>query len=613
MKTDKKGMVRIAALAAAVAFIAAGCERTNDEEIILPTMETSATTVTEEETDPPVSEVPVTEETAAAPSESVTVSADPDFSEFEDEDEETGDISSDFDLGFSITTASSEEAAEEAPAARTWTETVVFENLYVAENCYTRERAVLGATPVQQKAQGDSLNVVAITDTGYYKLDDGTYIHMDYVSKEMPVTTVAETEPKIITLAPEETTVKKKKNTQTTAAETEVPVEEYPADTTPPGTEFVFETPAQTEASHAGTKVKNGNYSIDFSNRYAYKNLKNKTERQLYADIVDAVENMYTAVDIPEGMSTDAAYKVYACVLNNEPELFWMSGSIDATGSGTRLKLRYVADSFEEIKEKQAEIDKQAQKIVSAVSGQSDLYRLKYFHDYIVKNAVFSKDATSYNCSIYHGLTARGNLQCAGYAKTFAYLCDLAGIECISVVGTNSEGSSHAWNVVNLNGSYYNVDCTWDDPVKSGGVDRGKNYVRYSYFLVPDKWLDKDHYDKNNVTISTGTLHLFDPPACTSTASTYFDATGDLYSDTASAKAALRSKIENAVASGAEVVEIRVGSKDVWDDVMDKSFWTELNKLAKGQSSNVTGVTQMGLKKDYNKTSYIVEYDIVYK
>ena len=47
---------------------------------------------------------------------------------------------------------------------------------------------------------------------------------------------------------------------------------------------------------------------------------------------------------------------------------------------------------------------------------------------------------------------------CEGYAKAFQYLCDLSGIDCYSVTG-----SDHMWNIVVLDGKSYHVDCTWAD------------------------------------------------------------------------------------------------------------------------------------------------------
>ena len=48
--------------------------------------------------------------------------------------------------------------------------------------------------------------------------------------------------------------------------------------------------------------------------------------------------------------------------------------------------------------------------------------------------------------------------------------------------------SNHAWDIVQIDGEWYHVDTTWDDPTP----DR-KGYVRYDYFLRSDSFMSRDH------------------------------------------------------------------------------------------------------------------------
>lgn len=82
-----------------------------------------------------------------------------------------------------------------------WTETKAEGKRYLAVSCYSRKKAVLGAETVKPYNINDEVTVTAITDTGYYKLKDGTFIHSDYLSEEKIVmttttTTVATSAPK---------------------------------------------------------------------------------------------------------------------------------------------------------------------------------------------------------------------------------------------------------------------------------------------------------------------------------------------------------------------------------------------------------------------------------
>ena len=79
-----------------------------------------------------------------------------------------------------------------------WTEEKVSATKYINTDCYSRKKAVLGAETVKVYNVNDKVKVVAKTDTGYFKLDTGAFIHGDYLSDDKVViqtttTTVATT------------------------------------------------------------------------------------------------------------------------------------------------------------------------------------------------------------------------------------------------------------------------------------------------------------------------------------------------------------------------------------------------------------------------------------
>ena len=101
-----------------------------------------------------------------------------------------------------ITTTAKPETQTPAPE---WEESKVSGTKYVNTACYSRKKAVLGSQTVKLYNVNDKVTVVAKTNTGYYKLDDGTFIHSDYLSDSKVVfttTTVQTTTPKPQTEAP---------------------------------------------------------------------------------------------------------------------------------------------------------------------------------------------------------------------------------------------------------------------------------------------------------------------------------------------------------------------------------------------------------------------------
>lgn len=91
----------------------------------------------------------------------------------------------------------------------------------------------------------------------------------------------------------------------------------------------------------------------------------------------------------------------------------------------------------------------------------------------------------------YGGLVDRMAV-CLGYAASFQLLCDLAGVECITVVGAAFENDGdHAWNMVRLDGAWYCVDVTWD---ANGREQLGDRYGQWRYFnITSDRMADTNH------------------------------------------------------------------------------------------------------------------------
>ena len=122
-------------------------------------------------------------------------------------------------------------------------------------------------------------------------------------------------------------------------------------------------------------------------------------------------------------------------------------------------------------------------------SGMSDEQKVKAIHDYLVYNANYVnngdyKSAESWAYSA-EGVLVRKEGVCESYAVAFYMLAKIAGLDCHYVVGAvETSDADHAWNRVKVDGVWYYIYCTWDDPV-GGGAEN------YQYFLSKSIW--KDH------------------------------------------------------------------------------------------------------------------------
>lgn len=130
-------------------------------------------------------------------------------------------------------------------------------------------------------------------------------------------------------------------------------------------------------------------------------------------------------------------------------------------------------------------------------------------HDWMALNTKFDYDnflaGTIPDSSSYpEGLLFNNLAACNGYATSFKLFMDIIGIECKYV-----RNSTHAWNAVKLDGEWYWVDPTWDDPAPDKA---GK--VRHNYFNVTDAVLKLDH--------TFNELTELDGIKCTATKYNYF-------------------------------------------------------------------------------------------
>lgn len=129
--------------------------------------------------------------------------------------------------------------------------------------------------------------------------------------------------------------------------------------------------------------------------------------------------------------------------------------------------------------------------------------QIKYVHDYIVDNVYYDDnitDSSKYNL----GFTLlRGRAVCEGYAKSFKYILDGMQIPTITTVGIgiNSVGSRerHAWNQVYLDGYWYGVDTTWDDPIVTSNSILTRRDT-HKYFLVGENVFKGNHIPDGNVS-----------------------------------------------------------------------------------------------------------------
>ena len=296
------------------------------------------------------------------------------------------------------------------------------------------------------------------------------------------------------------------------------------------GTEQV-QTPPITNNPLAEIRDENNKNTVDYSSvqvdKYFYNQLE-EPSKTIYKAFEANYENMKTGIYRVELGDTftsilqkengqkilgDYYQSAFEAYNYDNPDVFFISANkmylnVETTTRGNKKtynvyidsgkESNYFTDEFSSKEEIDAAINK-INKVKSEIflNKTGDIYQdIKMVHDYLIDNLEYDTTLSKENIYDMYGALVNKVAVCEGYAKTFKYIMDEMKIPCVLVIGegTNSQGETekHAWNYVQINGNWYAIDVTWDDPVVSGG-GRASRESRYKYFLKGSNTFKQDH------------------------------------------------------------------------------------------------------------------------
>ncbi|MDE6111341.1 MAG: hypothetical protein K2F65_05435, partial [Eubacterium sp.] len=158
--------------------------------------------------------------------------------------------------------------------------------------------------------------------------------------------------------------------------------------------------------------------------------------------------------------------------------------------------------NIDEVQKYNAEINSVINDVAAkAASFKNNIEKLIYIHNYIVENIEYSEKEDNAINNLYGALVLKKTM-CVGYAQAFCRIAERAGFKTYVV---SSEKLKHAWNMVNLNGEYYFVDCTWDDPVFDKvylSDDPLSGYGCYKYFMCSEELFVKNEHNASDFLVN---------------------------------------------------------------------------------------------------------------
>ncbi|MEK4230418.1 transglutaminase domain-containing protein [Solibacillus sp. FSL H8-0538] len=139
-------------------------------------------------------------------------------------------------------------------------------------------------------------------------------------------------------------------------------------------------------------------------------------------------------------------------------------------------------------KEQEDYVSAQAKKLLPTIvsASASDFEKVKAVHDYIIVNSSYSSNTLNSQYITYTLLTENEGV-CQAYALLMYKMLEELNVE-VKYVKGHAGGERHAWVLAKVEGAWYHVDVTWDDPVPNR-----ENEVRYKYFLLSDSQMATTH------------------------------------------------------------------------------------------------------------------------
>lgn len=147
--------------------------------------------------------------------------------------------------------------------------------------------------------------------------------------------------------------------------------------------------------------------------------------------------------------------------------------------------------------------DAKVSEILSGIQdGWSDFEKVLYLNDYLASHSQYDMNAATVGSKVdpraytAYGIFLDKTGVCQGYTMAYRELLNQLNVP----NGTaTSNTMNHIWNLVQLDGAWYHIDTTWNDPINSAMQNDATapdllGYARHSYFLCSDEAFEK-HYD----------------------------------------------------------------------------------------------------------------------
>lgn len=237
--------------------------------------------------------------------------------------------------------------------------------------------------------------------------------------------------------------------------------------------------------------IKNRNDLIN-SIYYAINSGTDYIERYIDSDYTNYINDINTLTAY-----NGAEFKKIISTLNNFVHPYNSSNNVKISYGGDykigiTINRAYTQDEINEINNK---VDKILNENVN--NNMPPKEKIRAIHDYIIDHTEYdklkyeNKNDDTYKSNTAYGVLIEGYGTCNGYADAMEIFLDK-----MNIINYKISNEEHIWNLVYLDGKWYHLDLTWDDPISDININRD------TYFLISTKTLEKINdgthtFDKN--------------------------------------------------------------------------------------------------------------------
>lgn len=203
------------------------------------------------------------------------------------------------------------------------------------------------------------------------------------------------------------------------------------------------------------------------------------------------------------------------------PRIFWCKNqytwSWNGEGKLTQIGFRLDCDIdfdvkdglqpvIDEVTALTAEFDGYVQSIVDLIPDDySDYEKILFVNDYLCTNykydiRYYTNNAAKLHISNAYDFFKEGKGVCQAYTLAFMAIMDELCIRCDSVL---SEEMNHLWNLVELNGKWYHIDVTWNDPAAEMYDADTLGKAMHKYFLLSSECMQDSSHDHTGFDVES--------------------------------------------------------------------------------------------------------------